>query len=199
LSFFNRWHLLSCRRFFASGNNKQKLLGLIIFGEDMKKAIAVASLVISTIVAAPVFAEEKPASAQKPTKDQTEAGLEKLKADKKYITSKEMQLTDAEAKVFWPLYDEYQVGLQKLNQRILDLLNEYADLYRNNTMTDEKANKLVANMVSIDSDEVALKKSMIPKLQKVLPGVKVARYMQIENKMRALVKIQLGDKIPLVK
>jgi translation initiation factor IF-1 len=27
----------------------------------------------------------------------------------------------------------------------------------------------------------------------------VARYMQIENKMRALVKIQLGDKIPLAK
>jgi GTPase Era involved in 16S rRNA processing len=165
----------------------------------MKTAIAVASLVIGTIVAVPVFAEEKQATAQKPTKEQTEVALEKLKADKKYRTSQEMQLTDAEAKVFWPLYDEYQAGLQKLNQRILDLLTEYAELYRNNTMTDAKANKLVADMVAIDSDEVALKRSMIPKLQKVLPGVKVARYMQIENKMRALVKIQLGDKIPLAK
>jgi hypothetical protein len=165
----------------------------------MKLAITVASLVIGTIVAAPVFAEEKQASAQKPTKEQTEIALEKLKADKKYITSKEMQLNDAESKVFWPLYDEYQAGLQKLNQRIGDSLTEYAELYRNNTMTDEKANKLLADMVAIDSDEVALKKSMIPKLQKVLPGIKVARYMQIENKMRALVKIQLADKIPLVK
>lgn len=146
-----------------------------------------------------VFAEEKQATDQKPTKEMAQASIEKVKADKKYLTAKEMKLTEAEDKVFWPLYDEYQDGLQKLNKRIGDLLTQYAEPYRNNTMTDEKANQFLAEMISIESDEVALRKSMVPKLQKVLPGIKVARYMQIENKMRALVKIQLGDKIPLIK
>jgi hypothetical protein len=156
-------------------------------------------LVIGTIVAGPLFAEEKQGSAQKPTKEEAQAAIEKVKADKKYLASKEMQLTDAEAKVFWPLYGEYQDGLQKLNQRIQVMLAEYSELYRNNTMTNEKANKLLADLIAIETDELGLKQSMIPKLQKVLPGVKVARYMQFENKMRALVKYQLGDKIPLIK
>ncbi len=165
----------------------------------MKNTIAITSLVIGILMTGQVFAEEKQATDQKPTKEMAQASIEKVKADKKYLTAKEMKLTEAEDKVFWPLYDEYQDGLQKLNKRIGDLLTQYAEPYRNNTMTDEKANQFLAEMISIESDEVALRKSMVPKLQKVLPGIKVARYMQIENKMRALVKIQLGDKIPLIK
>jgi len=53
--------------------------------------------------------------------------------------------------------------------------------------------------MSIETAEVALKKSYIPKLEKVLPEVKVARYYQIENKIRALVKYELAGKIPLAK
>jgi hypothetical protein len=33
----------------------------------------------------------------------------------------------------------------------------------------------------------------------VLPGLKAARYMQIENKIRALVKYELAAEVPLVK
>ena len=37
------------------------------------------------------------------------------------------------------------------------------------------------------------------KLAPILPATKVARYIQIENKIRALVRFELADKIPLVK
>jgi hypothetical protein len=36
---------------------------------------------------------------------------EKLKADKKFNVAKYMELTDSEAKRFWPLYDGYQNDL----------------------------------------------------------------------------------------
>ena len=42
--------------------------------------------------------------------------MQKVKADKKLLASSNMTLTDAEAKVFWPLYDEYQKDLDKMNQ-----------------------------------------------------------------------------------
>ena len=38
----------------------------------------------------------------------------------------------------------------------------------------------------------------MPKLEKVIPGMKVARYMQIENKIRAVIRYELAASIPLV-
>jgi hypothetical protein len=39
---------------------------------------------------------------------------------------------------------------------------------------------------------------MMPKLQKALPAIKVARYFQIENKIQAIVQYELASSIPLV-
>ena len=39
--------------------------------------------------------------------------MEKLKADKKLLVASNMDLTDAEAKSFWPLYEAYQKELRK--------------------------------------------------------------------------------------
>lgn len=165
----------------------------------MKKVVAIASLALAAFLATPVYAADQADQSAQPTMEQQQIALDKLKADKKYITSQNMDLTEAEAKAFWPIYDEYQDGLEKLNQRTLDAIGEYADLYRNNTMTDDKALVLVNKFLAIESDELALKKSTLPKLQKAVPGIKVARYFQIENKLRAIVKIKLAEAIPLVK
>src|SRR5512135_2790335 len=56
---------------------------------------------------------------------------EKLKADKKLIVAKYMELTESEAKKFWPVYEEYQTDLQKSNERLRKLLESYAADYRN--------------------------------------------------------------------
>jgi hypothetical protein len=52
--------------------------------------------------------------------------------------------------------------------------------------------------VAIEKAESAMKESYAPKLSKVLPPKKVARYLQVENKIRALVKYELAGEIPLV-
>jgi uncharacterized Fe-S cluster-containing protein len=110
-----------------------------------------------------------------------------------------MQLTESEAKSFWPIYDEYQKDLQKLNQRLANLLGSYADDYRNKSLTDEKAKRLIDDAVAIDQAEANLKRSYAPKLNKVLPMIKVVRYLQIENKIRAVVKYDIASGVPLVR
>ena len=55
-------------------------------------------------------AQDKPA-------DNMQILRDKLKADKKLLVASNMELTESEAKGFWPIYDEYQKELQKLNQR----------------------------------------------------------------------------------
>ena len=63
---------------------------------------------------------------------------EKLKADKKPIVTKYMALTASEAKKFWPVYEEYQKDLHKIDQRLLHLLQSYAVDYRNKSLMAKK-------------------------------------------------------------
>jgi len=137
--------------------------------------------------------------AQEMTADTMQALKDKVKADKKLVVSANMNLTDAEAKGFWPVYDSYQKDLGGINQRLAKLIKDYADAYNGNTLDDPKAKTLLHEAVEIENAEAALKKSYIPKLEKVLPAKKVAVYLQIETKIRALVRYELASEIPLAK
>ena len=110
-----------------------------------------------------------------------------------------MELTESEAKGFWPIYEQYQKDLQKINQRIAKLLESYADDFRKKSLTDDKAKKLIDEAVAIEQAEANLKSAYAPKLGKALPVKKVARYLQIENKIRAVVKYDIAQGVPLVR
>jgi hypothetical protein len=140
-----------------------------------------------------------PAAAQDKPADNMQILREKVKADKKLMVAANMGLTESEAKGFWPVYEEYQKDLAAINQRIVKLIESYAADYRTNTLTDEKAKKLIDELVNIEQAEVGLKTSYVPKLSKVLSLKKVARYLQVENKVRAMVKYELAGSIPLVR
>jgi len=140
---------------------------------------------------APAWTQDKPA-------DNIQILLDKIKADKKLLVAKNMDLTEAEAKAFWPVYDQYQQELANFNQRIGKLIESYAAAYRTNSMTDEMAKNLIAEFVAIEKGEAAMKAFFVPKLNQVLPPKKVARYFQIENKIRAAIKYELAGEIPLV-
>lgn len=139
----------------------------------------------------PAFAADKPA-------DNMQLLQEKIKADKKLVVAEGMQLTEAEAKVFWPVYDAYQKDLGAINERVRAMIKSYAEAYNAKKMNDEKAKKLTNEMLTIQSDEVKLMQDYALKMGKVLPATKVIRYLQIENKIRAIIKYELASKIPLV-
>jgi hypothetical protein len=123
---------------------------------------------------------------------------EKLKADKKLIVTKYMTLTASEAKKFWPVYEEYQQDLQKINQRLLHLLQSYAADYRNQSLTDDKAQKLLDEWIAIENDDAKRRAAYVPKVMQALPPKKAARYLQIENEYRIVLKYDLAATVPLV-
>ena len=139
-----------------------------------------------------------PAQSQDKPANNMEILREKLKADKKLLVATNMELTESEAKNFWPVYDDCQKELQKINQRMVKLLNDYAADYKTNSVSDEKAKKLTDEYVSLQQAEANLTTSFVPKLNKALPVKKVARYLQIENKIRAVIKYDLAATVPLV-
>ena len=158
----------------------------------VKKTIGIAMAIMMFGFAPLNAAQDKPA-------DNMQILRDKIKADKKLVVATNMELTESEAKGFWPIYDEYQKELQKINQRLGKVVESYADDNRKKSLTDDKAKKLIDEAVSIDQAEAGLKSTFAPKLSKVLPVKKVARYLQIENKIRAVVKYDLAQGVPLVR
>ena len=137
--------------------------------------------------------------AQEQPADNMQLLREKIQADKKRVVATHMALTEAEAQGFWPLYDQYQNDLQKINQRIANLLESYAADFQSKSLTDAKAKQLIAEAVAIEQAEAQLKSTYAPQLSQVLPVSKVARYLQIENKIRAIVKYDIASGVPLVR
>lgn len=158
----------------------------------LTKTFGVAAMLMLFCYAPLAMAQDKPA-------DNMQILRDKIRADKKLVVAANMELTESEAKAFWPIYDAYQKDLQKLNQRIAALLDSYADDARKKSLTDDKAKKLIDEAVAIDQAEANLKSGYAPKLGKALPAIKVARYLQIENKIRAVIKYDLAQGVPLVR
>ena len=137
-----------------------------------------------------VAAQDKPA-------DDMQIVREKVRADKKLLVAENMQLTEAEAKAFWPVYDQYQDELFLLRSRTVKLINDFANAYEK--MTSDTAKKLMDEYMTIESLGPKLRQTYLPKFRKVLPEAKVVRYYQIENKIQAALFYELAKSIPLAK
>jgi len=120
-----------------------------------------------------------------------------VKADKRAYVASALNLTDAEAKKFWPLYDAYQ--------RTLDLANRERNLVvvdivgSDKPLTDAYAKYLLNDMIAADEAEIRARRTLQNKLVKALPAKKAARYLQLESKIRAAQAYDIAVAIPLVK
>lgn len=142
-----------------------------------------------------------PAAALKaagPTSSDMEILRQKLKADKKLVVAANMQLAEAEGKAFWPVYEEYQAELKKLNERLAKVVGEYAEAYKKGPISNELAKKVVNEAVAIDESEAKMRRTLLAKVEKAVGSAKAARYYQIENKIRAVIKYEMAAAIPLV-
>lgn len=159
----------------------------------MKMRSVMKALVVLTVFVAFsggfVFAADAP-------EDTMQLVREKIKADKKLLVAMNMNLTEAEAEKFWPLYEEYQKARETVLSRFGGLVDSYAADYQN--MTDDKAAALMDNLLAVEGDFLALQKAYLPKFMKVLPAVKAARYFQMENKIMAILRYDAAANIPLM-
>ncbi len=136
------------------------------------------------------------AAAQDKAADNMDLVKEKIRTDKKLFIATNMQLTESEAKTFWPVYEVYQAELGKLRDREIKLIENFAKNYE--TMSDDVAKNLLDDALSIDSDHMKLRQSYLSKFRGVLPDKKVARYYQLENKIDAILEYEMAKRIPLV-
>jgi hypothetical protein len=159
--------------------------------KEKGKIVVVAVLVLGLIALGvmPAVAQDKPS-------DNMQVLREKVRADKKLFVAANMELSESEAKAFWPVYEKYQDELFLLRSRTAKLIKDYGEAFKD--MSNETARRLLDESMTIESLGVKLRKGYLPRFRQTLPEKKVARYYQIENKIQAALYYELAVEIPLV-
>jgi len=121
-----------------------------------------------------------------------------VKKQKIETITKEMNFSPVEDGKFWPVYREYQFDLDKINDKVAILINDY--LQNSANLSDKKAKELIARSLSLKTQELKLKDKFFKnRFQKVVNAASVAKLMQIENRLELMVDLKMADLIPLAK
>ena len=118
-------------------------------------------------------------------------------ADKKAFVASTLALTDAEAKKFWPIYDDYQRDLDAANRKRTLALEGVIAL--NKPMSDLYARNLARDLIAADDAEARARRTMQSRVLKALPATKAVRYLQLETKIRAVQAYEVAAALPLVR
>ena len=123
--------------------------------------------------------------------------LKQIQTNKRGVFADNLKLTESESKAFWPVYDQYEADLKKLNDRFLQLINDYAAKY--DTLTDEQAASMLKDRLTIDRKRTDLRVKYCDRIAKVLPGKKALRFAQLESRIDNLAMRNLYSVIPLAR
>lgn len=163
-------------------------------------SISLASILILTGVSRGQSSAQTPSdnSAQSTSTDQDIDLLRKdIRSQKKQIIAANLQLSDAEAVKFWPLYDQYTAELVKINDAKYGVIKEYANTF-NSTLTDDHALALTRNLLTVDLQVAQLRLKYVPIFSQVISGRKTALFFQLDRRLVMLIDLQLSTQIPLV-
>jgi hypothetical protein len=119
-----------------------------------------------------------------------------LRADKTKVMADQLQLSDSEGKTFWPIYNDYDHELSKLNDERVALLKEYANSY--NTLTDQQVQSLADRSFGLQKKRIDLRQKYFKKLSKAVSPKSAARFVQVEDRVDMLVNLQVAASVPMV-
>lgn len=119
-----------------------------------------------------------------------------INTEKKAAIAEVLVLSDTEADLFWPLYNEYNEKRYTVNTKKIQMIKDFAENY--GQMTDEMAKEIWTRNMAIKMELVKLEKTYYKKFLKVLDAKKAVRYFQAENKIETFVNAELALEIPLL-
>jgi hypothetical protein len=114
---------------------------------------------------------------------------EKMEAQKIAFITQEVNLTPDEAKLFWPVYNEYEAKRQEMRKAFKNSDNLHKDEI--DKLTEKEASQILDNQLVEAQKFVDLRKEYHTKFKSVLPSVKVLKLYDAEREFQKM----LIDKI----
>ena len=169
----------------------------------MRRGIAGLGLAFALALVAPA------ATAQDADGDGTISEAEVIKAlhakeaeigpGKQAFVEEQLALTPEQLEKFRPIYAQHQETLKRFNQRRLDNVVAYSREYNADSLTDARAHELALEALAIEREEGLELEMTYGKVRTVLPPRKAVHYLQIESKLRSLVRFKQASSVPVAK
>jgi hypothetical protein len=157
----------------------------------MIKNFALSMLTFAMLVSCPVVHGQE----QEPTIDSTIALVRaNMQADRTVLITSGMNFTDKDGAAFWPVYRQYQYERSRLDDRRVAVIKEYTQKYPN--LTDAEAKAMAEEMLDCDSRLAELKKKYYKKFNRVLPGLTVTKFFQLERRVDLMMDMQVEASLP---
>jgi hypothetical protein len=177
---------------------------------DMKLGtrLLLATLFVLPMIAAPAGRAQTNTQVQKKAatpeadakKKNTDAYIALLRRDvrqeKAEVMGSMMVMSAQDSAKFWPIYSEYDVALNKLNDQRIATIKEYAENY--NQMTDEKADELVRKSMEFRKQRAELLAGTYEKVKQALGAITAARFVVVEDQLLLLIDLQIVSSLPIV-
>lgn len=164
---------------------------------ERRMALAVVGLTLAYAI--PVRAQQWTPEAPAPQKIAAIIDLIRadLSAQKKSVVNNVMQFSEADAKIFWPIFEKYQMESSEIGNETAALIKEYVENL--DTMTDSKAASLMARNFDLRKRGLALRFKYYDMVSKALSPIKAAKFMQIDNQLVTMLELQLTSNLPFIR
>jgi hypothetical protein len=118
-----------------------------------------------------------------------------VRQQKAEILGAMLALDAAEAARFWPIYNQYDAALTRLNQQRVANIREYARSY--GQMTDARADELIRNGMGYRRQRAELLAGCYEQVKAALGATQAARFVQVEDQLLMLIDLQIAAQLPL--
>jgi hypothetical protein len=142
-------------------------------------------------------APQAPAAVAPAPQSEKQIDLAAARAERKAIVSDNMKFSADDAKAFWPIYDAYEAAMDKIEDRHIREIKDFAKNY--DSLTDADAKRKLDEVMLIAQARLNVQKAYIPKFRAAISEVDVTRFFQIDNKLRAMVQCEIAQMVPLAK
>jgi hypothetical protein len=126
---------------------------------------------------------------------QKQLDIAAARAQRKATVGANMNLTPDEAAKFWPVYDAYEGKMDRIEDRHVRELKDFAAKY--NSFSDADAKKKLDEVMAIQQARLDVQKEFVPRFLDAVSQVKVTRFYQIDNKIQALIQCDIAQLVPL--
>jgi hypothetical protein len=156
------------------------------------KASAISKLVTFIILMMSITAFAQQEKTVKGKSDYKSGGKhEKIEAQKIAFITQQVDLTPDEAKVFWPVYNEYESKRHELRKNFKSGDDFHKPDYTK--LTEKDASQLLDKQIIEAQKSMDLRKEYVSKFRSILPAVKVLKLQDAEREFQKMLIDKLRE------
>jgi hypothetical protein len=137
----------------------------------------------------------RPCAGAQTAKETLEITRQAVETQRRVLVAGALPLSEAEARAFWPIYDDYERERRGFDERANRLVAEFVASLPH--LSDAQAKTMLAEAFAVDDKRLELRRRFSERMAKALPPRKLVRFFQIDNKLDSVVRADVAKQIPL--